>query len=112
MSKKKSTVTLDALRATSDPRVIARSKIAKQFATLKARGVHYMKEQQFMREAGVNQIHLKLVKAEYTKHVVAVNEVGAGNKAYQVWFPNPADATIIRKEQEQIRRALARDVTV
>ena len=105
MSKAKSTATLDSLRAKTDPRLVARDRILKQLAALKARGAEYQRDKEFLVEAGVSQQHSGLVRAEFSKHQAKITEVGKKG-SYVVWFPNPADAATIRKEQEQVQRLL------
>lgn len=106
MTKKTSAITLDALRAKTDPRVVTRNKVLKQLDVLRARKAAYQFEQDFVKEAGIAQTHLRLIRAEFGKHVVTVNEVGR-KTARNAWFPNVKDAATIDREQKAIRRALS-----
>lgn len=106
MPKKTSAITLDSLRAKTDPRVVTRNKVLKQLDALKARKASYQFEQDFIKEAAIAQTHLRLIRTEFAKHIVLVTEVGK-KSSRNAWFPNPADAAIIRREQEAIRKALS-----
>jgi hypothetical protein len=108
--KKKSALTLDSLRATVDPRVVAASKITAHLAALKKAGVEYQTEGQLLSELQIAPVHMRLVKKQFEKHTAEVRQLQNGKKGtkapLQVWFPNPADAATIRKEQKQIKDAM------
>lgn len=102
-------VGLDSLRARTNAQVVARNRALKQLASLRASKRSYQFENEFLKEAGIAQTHVKLIRAEFAKHQTMVLEVGK-NTARVVWFPNPADATAIRKEQAALKKALSAQV--
>lgn len=107
--KKKSPITLDTLRSTIDPRVVTAAKITGHLATLKKAGTEYQTESQLLSELSIAPVHMRLVKKQFEKHIAEVRQLGtkkASKAPLVVWFPNPADAAIIRKEQKQIKDAM------
>lgn len=102
MASKAVSATLSNLRAKHDPRSITRAKLNDHLGRLKKRGTEYQYERELLQEAGISPVHLRLVKREFSKHVALLSEIG--KKVGRVtWFPNPAHATLMRKEQEQIK---------
>lgn len=109
MSKSKiapAVATIAALRAKHDPKVVTRNKVTAQLALLKKRGAEYQYEQDFLREAQISPLYMRHVKAEFAKHIATVVEIGK-KSSRQVWFPNPAHATAIRKEQEALKNSMS-----
>lgn len=102
---------LDSLRAKTDPRVVARLRILQQLARLKTKGAQaWQRELEFLREAGVNNQHVRFIRAEFDKFTVEVQEIGKKN-GYRVWFHDARIAGAFRAEQQKLREQMAEPST-
>ena len=103
---KSATEKLDVLRAKHNPAIVTRNKVLAQLARLKARGAEYQYEQAFLREAGISNLYVRLIRKEFERYTAMVNEIGK-KAAKRTWFPNPAHAAQIRQEQAKIAAAMS-----